>query len=160
VARSPSQHFHREEVGSGQYGQMRGDEFLPGSGLAAFRSRGDALPAKDVPHRLVGNLVAPSWKALPQCGRIPSRNFLGPCERVCQAMFRACYLTSSDNPPSARACSSQASLRRKYRTCSTGQFFPNSSRWIPCSAGIPSRMIRSIEAGRSNVMCVAMGSTP
>ena len=32
---------------------------------------------------------------------------------VCQAMFRACCLTSSGNPPWERACSSQASLRCK-----------------------------------------------
>ncbi len=36
---------------------MRGYKVLPGSGLAAFRSRGDAVPAKDVPHRLFGNLM-------------------------------------------------------------------------------------------------------
>ena len=55
---SPSKHLNREEVGSCQDGEVRGDEILPGSSLAAFRCRSNPVLAKDVAHGLIGNDMA------------------------------------------------------------------------------------------------------
>jgi hypothetical protein len=51
----PRQHFDSEEIDSSQDRHMRTDEVFPVCVLAALRRRSDAVTAKDVAYRLIGN---------------------------------------------------------------------------------------------------------
>ena len=55
---APGEHFDGEEVSTCQDGHMGGNEILPGGILAPLGSGLDAISAKDVAHRLIGNGVA------------------------------------------------------------------------------------------------------
>jgi hypothetical protein len=55
---SPGEHFDGEKVGSCQDGHVGSNEILPGGILAPLGCRLDAISAKDVAHRLIGNHVA------------------------------------------------------------------------------------------------------
>ena len=55
---SPGEHFNGEEVGTCQDRHMGSDEILPCGSLASLGCRLDAVSAKDIAHRLIGNEVA------------------------------------------------------------------------------------------------------
>ena len=55
---SPGEHLGGKEVHACQHRHVGGDEVLPCSRLAPFRSRRDPMPAQNVPDRLVRDLVA------------------------------------------------------------------------------------------------------
>ena len=51
---TPGQDLNGEEVCSGKYGHVGGDEVLPTRALAAPRCWRDAVPLQNVPDRLIG----------------------------------------------------------------------------------------------------------
>src|SRR4051812_4390841 len=52
---SPSQHLHCEEVGAGQHGHVGSNEIPPGGLVAPLGRRRDAVSAKNISHRLIGD---------------------------------------------------------------------------------------------------------
>jgi hypothetical protein len=55
---APGKDLHREEIGSRQHTQVRGDKILPRSSLTPLRRRCDSMAAKDVSHRLIRYCMA------------------------------------------------------------------------------------------------------
>ena len=70
---SPGEHFGCEEVGTCQDGHVRGDEISPGGILTPLGCRLDAVAAKVVADRLIGNGMAevshaPTMRSCPTTG--------------------------------------------------------------------------------------------
>ena len=55
---APGQHLHGEEVGTGQHVDVRLDELLPGRRATPLRRWSEVVPAQDVAHGLVRDLMA------------------------------------------------------------------------------------------------------
>ena len=62
---TPGQHLYSEEVAARQHRHMRGDEVLPGGGLAALWRRRNSMVFEDISDSLVRNVVpevGEGWK--------------------------------------------------------------------------------------------------